>query len=124
MPETPDAAELHERLRLIALELHGLDGYADAAEDNGDTGDAEDIRDIVRQIRAIIPDTAHDATAFKFDWGVRFTAHGGHHSIQPADDEADARDLLEFRRSKTAAENAHRYALVRRPIGGWEEVDA
>jgi hypothetical protein len=118
----PCAAELHERLRLIALEMHGLDGYADACEDAGDEGDAAQVREIVRKMRALIPETA-DPRSFKFEWGVRFTARDGHTSDHGADDEADARDLLAFRRSQVSAESASRYALIRRPFGAWEVCD-
>lgn len=123
MSDTYVAAELRERLRLIALELHGLDGYADACEDSGAVGDAAQVRDIVARVRALIPETA-DPAALTFAWGVRFTSKGGRHTHMPADDEADARDALDSCRESVAPENRHRYRLCRRVIGGWEAVDA
>jgi hypothetical protein len=123
MPEHETAAELHERLRLIALEMHGLVGFADACEDAGDLADAEQVRDAIAKVRALIPDTA-DPAAFKFAWGVRFTARDGHRNNLPARDEADARDLLDYQRQQVNPENAHRYELCRRAVGGWEVVDA
>lgn len=123
MPELPVAAELHERLRLIALRLHGLDGYADACEDGGDTAGAEQVREIVSKIRALIPETA-DPAELTFAWGVRFTSKTGLHTYLPAADKGDALDDLEFRREGMTPENQLRYRLCRRVVGGWEAVDA
>jgi hypothetical protein len=119
----PSAAELHERLRLIALEMHGLDGYADSCEDAGDEDDAAQVRAILRKMRALIPETA-DPAALTFAWGVRFTSKNGRHTHMPAADEADARDALDFHREGVAPGNQYRYQLCRRVIGGWEAVDA
>lgn len=116
MPHTRDAAELHQRLRLIALETHALDGYADACEDNGYAFDAEQVRAAVRKIRALIPDSA-DPAALTFEWAIRFTAPSGRATVYPMRNEADARDALEG--------CPERWQLARRPVlDDWEAVDA
>lgn len=117
-----DGADLHERLRLIALEMHGLDGYADACEDAGDADNAAQVREIVRKVRALIPETA-DPADLTFAWGVRFTSKTDRHTYLPAADEDDARSDLAFRREGMTPENQRRYRLCRRAIGEWEAVD-
>lgn len=120
---TETAAELHERLRLIALEMHGLAGYADALADVDETEDAEILREIIRNVRALIPGTAGPGV-ITFGWGVQSTAKSGHIGYYAAKDEAEARDQLEFLRDIAGPENAHRHALCHRAIGGWVVVDA
>ncbi len=114
---TPDAGELLERLRLIALVMHGLDGYADACEDSGQHDDAAMVRESVAEVRALLPDAAAPA-GIEFEWAARFTSVTGREFTYPADSEGDAREVV---LSVTPPE-ASRWALLRRVVGPWVEV--
>lgn len=115
--EIPDASELRERLRLIALIMCGLDGYADACEDSGQHSDAAVIRESTAEVRGLLPDAA-DPTGIEFEWAVRFTSVTGREFTYPADCEGDA---LEIVLSVTAPESS-RWALMRRVVGPYVEV--
>lgn len=114
--QTPDAAGLHERLRVIGLLMHGLDGHADACEDNGEHDEAAALREITRQVRAVLPNTA-DPKAFTFGWALRFTAPSGRAYEYDMPSEFDARQALDGH-----TEGAERWTLLRRILGPWTEV--
>ncbi len=115
--ESHDALDLHERLRLIALVMHGLAGYADAREDSGDVTGAEQIREMIGEVRSVIPETA-DPGVIKFEWAVRFTSVMGREFLHPMDCEGDAREVV---LSVTEAE-ASRWTLMRRTVCPWAQV--
>lgn len=126
LPDTVDAllgmlddSAMHERLRLIALIMCGLDGYADACEDEGRHSDAAMVRESVAEVRALLPGAA-DPSGIKFEWGARFTTVTGREFTYPADCEGDA---LEVVLSVTPPESA-RWSLMRRVVGPWVGVPA
>lgn len=110
-------ADLLERLRLIALVMHGLGGYADACEDSGQHGDAALVRESIDEVRALLPDAANPA-GIEFEWATRFTSVTGREFVTPAPCEGDA---LEIVLSVTPPESA-RWAVVRRVVGPWVKV--
>lgn len=116
---TPDAGALLERLRLIALVMHGLDGYADACEDSGRHDDAAMVRESVAEVRALLPESA-DPSAVTFEWALRFTSVTGQHFVYPMS-EPEARDGVMSIAAESAV--ADRWAAVRRPVGPWTEAD-
>jgi len=114
-----DDSAMLERLRLIALVMCGLDGYADACEDEGRRSDAAMVRESVAEVRALLPGAA-DPAPIEFEWATRFTTVIGREFTYPAGCEGDA---LEVVLSVTAPESA-RWALMRRVVGPWVGVPA
>lgn len=110
-------ADLVERLRLIALVMHGLGGYADACEDSGQHDDAAMVRESIAEVRALMPDAA-DQAGIKFEWATRFTSVAGREFVTPAHCEGDA---LEIVLSVTPPESS-RWAVMRRVVGPWVKV--